>query len=305
MARSSYSADPDGRTDLDRGPSGGDPRVRVAAQVAEEDLTERRADRTGQRELDDLVETSRGTRAARDRARAAPRDVTAELGHPRKARPMPERSARRGGFSARQRSERSRVKRAVQDRLDGRQHHEMRQLLVEDPHRWAAVNNALSQAAGDVQQLPDTEITRIQRVDRAIQAYERANDRGHVIYSNVQLPDGVESHRPVRFLREQFHPGDEVAFDRYTLGAHTMHELDDPDGRAPQGVAVLEIRTRRGMYLGQSGRGQSTSHLLPRGMRLWVNGVHHADYDRADGTIGHRTVIQLSDTPPTKRKKGQ
>lgn len=254
--------DPDGALEADRH-AGPDQRTVQAQLSPSEEAQEREADRAGARELDELVETMKGrTRAGKDRDRAFPRETTAPLGHPLKARKLPERGEQRVKFSARQRSERSRVKHQVEDRLSGTQHRELDQMLREDPSRWAELNDALSEAAGDVQQLPEPQIRSVQRVDRAIQAYEELNDRSHVIYTNVQMPADVAPLEVTGYLRRHLQEGTPVAFDRFTLGAHTITEIET--SREGHGTAVFEIATRRGMYLGQSCK-RATSSSWARG----------------------------------------
>lgn len=302
MARSHpRPGDPDGTLEADR--HAGPNQLTVQAQLsATGEAQEREAERAGARELDTLVEGMPGrTRAGKDRDRAFPRETTAPLGHPLKARKVPDRSAPRTRFSARQRSERSKVKHQVEDRLSGTQHRELDEMLRTDPSRWAELNDALSEAAGDVQQLPEEQIRSIQRVDRAIQAYEELNDRSHVIYTNVQMPDDVEPRAVSGYLRQHLEPGTSVAFDRFTLGAHTITEIET--SREGQGTVVFEIATRRGMYLGQSGSGSSTAHLLPRGLKLWVLSSQVTTYTRADGTTTWRDLVTLTDTPPATTRK--
>lgn len=130
-----------------------------------------------------------------------------------------------------------------------------------------------------------------------IQAYERANDRSHVLYANAEMPLYVNASNVAGYSRNHFPNGQEIAFDRYTLGTHAMHEIERTDPQN-QRTIVLEISTRRGMYLGQSGHGSNTSHLMPRGLRLWVIGTGQVDYRRPDGTLGRRTIVQVTDTPP-------
>ena len=137
----------------------------------------------------------------------------------------------------------------------------------------------------------------VQRADRAIQAYERRSNRGHVVYVNVQLPGPLQGGDPVGVARSfPLPPGTVVEFDRFTGAAHTMHEVEPADGG--EGTLVLEVQTRRGMYAGRSDSLDDTTHLLPRGLRLRVAGeAHRATYRRPDGTTGRRPVIQLLDMP--------
>jgi hypothetical protein len=72
-----------------------------------------------------------------------------------------------------------------------------------------------------------------------------------------------------------------------------MHEVEPPGGG--ETMPVLEIQTRRGMYLGRSDSLDDTTHLLPRGLRLRVVDIHEAVFERPDGTLGRRPVVQLRD----------
>lgn len=173
----------------------------------------------------------------------------------------------------------------------------MRRLLVDQRGRWEQVNDALSDAAGDAQQLDEPLLRAVQRVDRSIQAFESRNDRSHVVAFNAEMPLYVNAANIAGYARNHFPTGQELALDRYTIGAHCLHELERGQG-LDQRTIVFELATRRGMYLGRA-RGDDTAHLLPRGLRTWVLGSHQATYARPDGSQGTRTVVQLTDTPPT------
>lgn len=294
MARS-RRADPDFVIDADRGPS--DASTKRAALLNPDTYAERAAVREGARELDSAVESMPGlSRARRDQERAMPRNLTDDVPHPLMERQLPEPDSIRRPLSSRQRKARSATKRTVQDRLPLTQYRATSR-LVGDPDRWRSLNGALSDAVGDVQDLDDRQRAEIQRVDRAVQAYERANDRGHVIYSNVEMPAEINPGRLDGYLRYGFKPGTVICFDRFTAGAHTLHEVE-PDPATADRTAVFEIQTRRGMYLGRSDSMDDTAHLLPRGMRLRVAGAHLARYRRPDGTTGSRHVVQLVDADP-------
>jgi hypothetical protein len=151
------------------------------------------------------------------------------------------------------------------------------------------------QQRDDAQVLEDDQRRQVQRVDRAIQTFERANDRGHVVYSNVEMPATMNTAHLQTFVRKHFAAGSTVHFDRFTMTTHTLHEAEPRTG-VQERTAVFEIQTRRGAYLGASDGRDDTAHLLPRGMRFTVAGAHPASYRRPDGTLGTRTVIQLIDT---------
>ena len=180
-------------------------------------------------------------------------------------------------MSGRQRDARSKTKFQTQDTLSGAQHQELRRMLVDERGRWEQLNDALSDAAGDVQQLDEPQLRAVQRVDRSIQAYEARNDRSHVVYCNVQMPAYVNAGNIVGYSRNHFGVGQELVFDRFTGGSHCLHELDVDEPLRDRTV-VFEVTTRRGMYLGRSGRGDDTSHLLPRGLQMWVVGTGETSY---------------------------
>lgn len=296
MGRKRYTASPDGAgavLDADRG--SGNAGTKLAGVLGRDEAQERQETREGARDLDARVEAHPGlNRQQRDRERATPRDVTGDVPDPRMERTLPIPDQVRMPMSARQRSARAVTKRAVQDRLPSTQYTAMNRMVTDDA-QWRSVNDAVSDAAGDVQQLEDFQIAQIQRVDRSIMAYERANDRGHVVYCNVQMPSAVNASNLSGFLRNTFRPGSAIAFDRFTMGAHTMHEIEreDPDA---QRTAVFEIQTLRGAYLGRSTSLDDTAHLLPRGPQYQIVGTHTATYQRPDGSTGRREVIQITDS---------
>ncbi len=293
----SRRVDPDYVVDPDRG-SSAVPGTKEAKLVDPPTFRDRGAEREGARGLDRDVESMPGlSRQQRDRERAMPRAATGEIAHPRMERTLPAPGQVRQPLSSRQRKARSVAKRAVQDRLPATQYTAMTR-LVSQPLRWQQLNDALSDATGDAQVLDDAARTGVARVDRAVQAYERANNRGHVIYSNLKMPAAINRSNLEGFLRRNFTAGTVVDFDRYTAGAHTLHEIEPADPAA-QRTAVFEIQTRRGMYLGRSDSVDDTAHLLPRGLRLRVTGTHQATYQRPDGSTGKRQVIQLTDITPT------
>ena len=294
----SRAANPDLAVDADRGASL-DASTKVAEVVTPGELADRAVTRSSARDLDRTVESMPGlSRQQRDRERAMPRDMSTVAANPRMDRDLPAAEQVRMPLSSRQRKARSRDKRQVQDRLPATQHAAVAALIGEES-TWGQLNDALSAHVGDAQQLDDDQLRQVQRIDRAVQAYETRNPRQHVVYTNVRMPDGVTASSLGGFVRQSFRPGTEVAFDRYTMGAHSLHELEVHgtvvDGQSAERTAVFEISTRRGMYLGRSDSLDDTSHLLPRGLRLRVASTHAAPYARPDGSTGTRQVVQLVD----------
>lgn len=290
-------ADPDYVLDADRGSAGLS--AKVAQVLSPEQAGQRAETRTGLRELDAMTEGMAGlTRQQRDRERISPRATTADLAHPRMQRPLPGPEQVRVPFSSRQKKARSKTRVAATESLPQAQYDAQRRLMT-DPARWRATNDALSAGAGDVQDLPDVEQAQLRRIDRSIQAYERRSTRGHVVYANVRMPTQINHSNLQAFLSRNFSAGDEVTFDRYTVGTHQLHETSRHAGQDTAGrVAVFEIQTRRGAYLGRSDSQDDTAHLLPRGMTFEVAGVHQATYQAPDGSTGTRMVVQLQDTTP-------
>ncbi len=292
MGRSRQSH-PDYAVDPDRGSSSSPAKLAQLLDLPEHQR--RAADRAGLHDLDRMTESLPGlNRLQRDRARIYPRETNADLGHPRKRRQLPGDGVTREPLSARQRKERSKARVSSQQTMPLVQLRAQKELVTR-PERWRETNDLLSDNIGDVEALPEPDQQRVRRIDRAIQAYERRNDRGHVVYSAVRMPHYINRSNLQGFLQNNFAPGVRVAFDRYSHATHQLHEtigyVNDPDGR----VAVFEIETRRGAYLGQSDRRDNTQHLLPRGLELEVVGVQRATYRTPSGATGTRMVVQLLD----------
>ena len=260
---------------------------------------ERRAqDRAGARELDQIVESMPGlTRMQRDRERISPRSTTDELGHPLMRRTLPDEADQRRPFSSRQKKARSKARYAALEAMPDTQV-EAQYRMTSRPQTWGDLNDRLSATAGDSHALSDKDRAFVGQLDRSIQTAERFNDRGHVVYANVQLPPAINRSNIHGFVDTNLEPGTQVSFDRYTVGSHQLHEtaswMPDPGGR----VMVCEIETRRGAYLGHSDSQDDTTHLLPRAMHLEVAGSHTATYVDPDGNVGTRFVLQLRDTTP-------
>lgn len=287
------------RVDPDLGPGRGLTKKAEIIDAATDDA--RVENRASLRELDAMTEHDpRLTRQQKDRARIFPRETVADLRHPRMERQLPAADQERGPLPARQRNVRSKKRLAAQGDMPLTQLVAMKD-LVGSKQRWCDINDAMSAHTGDVDELSERDQERVRRADRAIQAYERMNDRGHVVYTNVQLPPAINSGNMAGWLRNNFEPGRRFAFDRYTFSTHQLHETaaDGPDtGR----TVVFEMQTRRGAYLGRSDKVDDTGHLLPRGMEFEVVGYHEASYRAPDGTTGTRTVVQLRDVTPQDKE---
>lgn len=284
------SSNPEGVVDPDRGSALEDGKQAEVIDFGE--AMRRSEERAGLRELDAMTETMSGlTRAQRDSARISPRGTVAPLGHWAKERRIPREEEPRVPLSSRQKKARSKAKHQVRRGMREAQLRAQWE-LTHDPGHWGQINDQLSDAAGDLGTLSEGEQQRVRRVDRSIQAYERQNDRGHVLYCNVAMPGAINHTNLESFVDTQFEVGEAVEFDRYTMTTHQLHELHaDPSGR----TAVFEIQSRRGAYLGKADRSDDTAHLLPRAMRLQIVGVRRLRHQGPDGRVGERVVIQLRD----------
>lgn len=265
--------------------------VKAAREVVEDVMSERDFQRLANRIADQARDEDTSlTRAARDRDRATPRNVS-HVDSGRLRRELPAGGEFRRALSGRQRKIRSTLKNQVMAAAPASQHQAIRTMLTdEDPGEWRRINRSLHNAAGDAQPLTDTDRAKVQRLDRAIQSYERLNDRTHKVYVAVELPDTHTDVRRLRDLPVSLRPGSAVAFDQFTLTRHNLHETPGHDSDRH---VVFEIVTSRGMYLGRSDSVEDTTHLLPRGMRFEVVSADYATYETQSGGFGERIVIQL------------
>lgn len=265
--------------------------VKAAREMAEDAMTERSFQRLANQITDELRdEDSALTRAARDRDRATPRDVS-HVDSDRLRCELPAREEFREVLSGRQRKIRSTTKNQVMAAAPASQHAAIASLLsAEDPTEWRRVNERLHRAAGDAQQLEGNDRAKVQRLDRAIQSYERLNDRTHRVYVAVKLPDNQRDVAMPEDLPDNLQPGSTVAFDQFTLSRHNLHETPGHDSSRH---VVFEVVTSRGMYMGRSDSVEDTTHVLPRGMQFDVASAEHVAYATRTGGFNERVVLQL------------
>ncbi len=294
MSKSSKKGLP-GVLETDRGSSTA--ATKRARAISIEEAAAREDARDGLRDLDLMTESAAGlTRAQRDRARILPRESTGDLGHPRMERQLIPLDGLRVPISGRQMKARSKAKRATLESLPKAQLHALDR-LTSSQETWERVNDQLGESVSDIDQMSDTDRAYVKRLDRAVQAYEERNDRGHVLYANVEMPPYINHTSLMKFAQSSYQPGDVVAFDRFTGATHQLHEASrvrDPAGR----MACFELKTRRGIYLGQSEGADGTGHLLPRGMLWRVTGTSTVSYTDRAGKRGQRVVIQMEDITP-------
>lgn len=266
--------------------------VKAAREVVESAMADRDFMRLANRIIDEARDSDRSlTRATRDRDRATPRDIS-HVDSPRLRAQLPATTGFRAALSGRQRKIRSATKNNVLAAAPAAQRKAVRDLLIsEDPAQWRRINGSLHHLAGDVQQLDDKDRAQVQRLDRVIQSYERANDRTHTVYVSVKLPDTHPNIVDPDHLPPTLRPGARVAFDQFTIARHSMHETTGHDSDR---YLVLEVTTSRGMYFGHSDTVEDTTHILPRGMNLRVESAGLCPYELG-GSHGTRLVVQLSE----------
>lgn len=267
--------------------------VKAAREVAEDAMTERAFQRLANQITDEARDDDTTlTRATRDRDRATPRDVS-HVDSNRLRGELPAREEFREILSGRQRKIRSAVKHRVMAAAPASQHAAIGSLLTnEDPSEWRRINEGLHHGAGDVQQLADTDRAKVQRLDRAIQSYERLNDRTHRVYVAAKLPDTHRDITKPSDLPATLQPGATVAFDQFTLTRHNLHETPGHDSSRH---LMFEVVTSRGMYLGRSDSMEDTTHVLPRGMQFDVVSAEHVAYATRSGSFNERVVLQLKE----------
>lgn len=264
--------------------------IKTAREVAETAMTDKAFHRLASRIRDEARdENSALTRATRDRDRATPRDVS-HVDSTRLRGELPATEGYRRALTGRQRKIRSATKNKVINTAPESQRQAIRSMLTDtDPGEWRRVNGALHHAAGDVQELSDSDRAKVQRLDRVIQSYERENDRTHTVYVAVRLPDTHRDVSDIRDLPANLRPGATVSFDQFTIARHSLHEAPGHDSDR---YLMFELTTSRGMYFGHSDSVEDTSHVLPRGLSCEVASAGQAIYENRGG-YGTRLVLQL------------
>lgn len=282
--KSRYTYDPDRGGTVDPGVKASrriDPEVKAARAEQREEL----------RQMDSEMSGTPGYSTSHiDSQRHMPGSKAAELGHPRKERKLPAPGEVRQPSSSWQKRQRYSAARQSQSATPRTELATAEEVLG-DSQRWLQLNDELSKKTGNAHELSAEDERDARRLDRMIQRYERRNDRGHVVYTNTLIPSDVPT---ARIYSGTFAEGEVVDFDRYTVGAHDIHETED-DIVGHDKMVTFEIATRRGRYFGGGARSGNTRHLLPRGLRLVVVGKDTVTYTRPDGTTGRRHVVQLAD----------
>lgn len=166
--------------------------------------------------------------------------------------------------------------------------------------RLSRLNETLRRSHGDQRRLASNLRSRQVDIDRTIRTAEAGNTREHTVYVATdinQLPGDTSSER-LAALRDQIENNDgHYVVNGYMVGSHDMSEAVH-DGRSNE--IVLEIKTSSGAYLGNSdGQDKDATHILGRNRHLLPVSIQEdVPYERADGTQGRRTIVQMQDVTP-------
>lgn len=228
--------------------------------------------------------------------------VRTESLNPRKSRRLPSPSSERQLLSSNMKKDYNKAKRGWVEGMP-KSHYQAMKRTMSNRKTLEGVNRALNGAVGMRSELKPATQRRVREIDRAIQSFESANEREHIVYTTLKSPrDHGNSRNALRRRLEEMTQNGEgatITFDSYIPASHSMGTLQDgPD-------IVMEVRTKSGAYLGTSDTTPDASHLVGRGRVLRPVSVHEASYVKADGTRGTRTVVQMDDvTPDGPRTEG-
>lgn len=258
----------------------------AAAKASDVDLVDQAHD--DKRRHDAVIEATRGrTRATKDRDRAYPREAGDDP-NPRKSRGFPSGPMRTAPSDYLCRNLRSTYV-AAQGRFRKTEYRALANLVSGSPDHWLTLNRRLADTYGSGLRLSEKDRVEVQRIDRTIRRYEEHNDRRHLVYTGLVLDEDQTDGVDVGEWMQKFaQPGDRFTFDQFTDADHSPHHVDEHP-------VLLEIQTRRGMYLGERQAGGNTSHLLPRGLHLEVVAVTTTRIRHPDGSWVDRPTLQLTE----------
>lgn len=258
--------------------------------ITEGDAAEAEADRTlNQTDAEALDEMM--TMGEADARREVPR-LREDSIKPRKMRKLPQAGQERPMLSSNMKKEYSRTKRSWERSLPKTRRRALDNTM-RDSASLEGLNRALRGTHGTKSELPPAIRRRAEAVDRAIQDYERTNERQHVVYTTLRAPrdHGNSRNAVLRRLNEMSQDPDSrpLTFDGYVPATHSLGNI------ANEKDIVLEMRTKSGAYLGTSDTTPNADHIVNRGRAFRVVGTHEATYVKPDGTRGTRTVVQVDD----------
>lgn len=153
--------------------------------------------------------------------------------------------------------------------------------------------NSHFEGGGKLSDLPANVQRYVRQLDGAIQKVERENDRSHVVYAALDLPDGVSKDEFLNVTRTASRHHQNLL--GYTPANHDFNRVVDPND---DDKVYVQIETNRGMYVGGNG---GSGHLLPRGLELQTVNVGEFDVEEGNGNTVRRPVIQLREVPGNER----
>lgn len=254
-----------------------------AAAEAEADRTLNQTDAAA---LDETL-----TMQEADARREVPR-LRDDAVRPRKLRKLPEPGQERRMLSSNMKKDYSQTKRSWETGLPKTRRRAL-DSTMRDSASLEGLNRALRGTHGTKSELPSAVRRRAEAVDRAIQDYERSNERQHIVYTTLRAPKdhGNSRNAVLRRLNEMGanEESQPLTFDGYVPATHSLGNIDNDKD------VVLEVRTKSGAYLGTSDTTPNADHIVNRGRSFRVVGTQEASFTRPDGSQGTRTVVQVDD----------
>lgn len=263
------------------------PEQRAAAQ--QDRATAAQQDRL----LDDAMTLSQA-----DAQRAVPRPRTDNLNE-KLARRIPPDNAVRTRASSRLKKRLSVQKNTWVKSLPNTRRNAIRDIASQEGvKRLELLNRSLASKHGNANQLPPNTHEAIRRIDSAISDYERNNVAVATVYTPAQPPPGMSNDDFADHLQGVSDNGGRVAFDRYVMADHSIHQAaaaQAPASATGGAPLVWEYETARGAYLGDSDSTTNGLHILARGNQAEVVGVKTVTVQNPDGTTFSQRVIQIRD----------
>lgn len=138
----------------------------------------------------------------------------------------------------------------------------------------------------------------VRQLDGGIQKVERENDRNHVVFTTVNLPDGVTKDKFLDSMRSSSRYHQHLL--GYTRANHDINKVNPNAPDAQDDSIYVQIETSRGMYVGNQG---SSGHMLPRGLELEPVNVGEFDVQDSNGNTVKKTVIQMREVRQNERTR--
>lgn len=256
------------------------------------DEAQREGNREAGRTAVDVLREEGMTESGVDARREVPR-TRLDSANPKMARALPSKGTVRKSLSSRRKKDLNATKTNWRSNLPGTRARVVAG-VVENGENFDRLNNELRDVQGTRSSLSRPQQQVVARVDRAIQDFERTNEREHIVYSTLLAPKGTERSREAlrNSLTRMVGNKETLTFDGYIASTHNLNTMDD----SPE--IVMEIQTRSGAYMGTSDSKPDAGHVIGRGRTLQPVDVYEAEYEKADGTTGRRWIVQMRDVSP-------